>query len=447
MKTDRVKLSSDEFSFSFLKKRNLLIFFAVFSIYIGLSLGNNPVFFFGLYCFILLLITSLISYFSAKGLRCKREHLPRIFEDSDVDVLIKLENDSFYPLYMAEIRDVFLPGESYYVNILAQYKIDSKHFVDMTYKGKCVHHRGLYTLGPIVIHSSDPLGVVPMRREISAITDLMVYPKTEEIKEMILYELGTLFDVGEEVTVNSGSSAEFFGIREYRYGDNQRHIHWGLSAKHNKLILKEFEETVVSEVSIFVDLYRYSHTGIGDVSTVEYAIKVAASIAEIAIEKSHQVRVFGMGMKKLNPLKEGYDVPLGAGYYHLITILDKLTFYRVGTTGSFEDEFVEKADYIKRGSTIVLITCSFNFDVNEILSTIKGLVANKVKILFVIIDSKTFIKIWKQQEELQRDALPVEEIERVLRENGCIVYRLKKEDKIGVELSKSKEIFGRGVML
>jgi len=459
-----LKLLNEEFTFGFFKKRNLLVFFAVMSIYIGLSLGNTPAFLFGMYCLILLMITAFLSYFSAKGIRCKRNHLPRTFEGTEVDVHISLENDSFYPLYMVEIRDVFVPGESYYVNILAQYKIDTNHFIDLKYRGKCIHHRGLYTLGPIITHSSDPLGIIPIRRELPVISDLMVYPNTKEIKGMILYELGTLFNIGQEATINSGMSAEFSGVREYRYGDNFRHIHWGLSAKHNKWIIKEFEETVVTEVSIFVDLYRYSHTGIGDVSTLEYAVKVAVSVAELAIENSHQVRVFAMGMQGARlsynvgteqcsvpttsfdkgDYKEGSDVPLGAGHLHLITILDKLTFYKIGTIGSFEDEFIEKVNYIRRGSTVVLITCSSNFKLDKIMETLKELIANRVRIIFIIIDDRTFIKVWKRQKELQREAMPIYELEKILKENGCIVYILKKDDEIGIELSKGKETVSRG---
>lgn len=434
-----MKLWNEEFTFGFFKKRNVLVFFTVMAMYTGLSLGNTFAFLFGIYCLILLLVAFVISYFSAKGIRCRRNHLSRTFEGTEVDVHINLENDSFYPLYMVEIRDVFLPGDSYYVNILAQYKIDTNHFVDLDYKGKCIRHRGLYTLGPIITHSSDPLGIIPIRREIPVITDLMVYPRTKEIKEMVLYELGTLFNVGQETTINSGVSAEFSGVREYRYGDSVRHIHWGLSAKHNKLIIKEFEETVVTDISIFMDLYRYSHTGIGDVSTLEYAVKVAASVAELAVENSHQVQVFAMGLQDA-----GYDVPLGAGYFHLITILDKLTFYRIGTVGSFEDEFIEKVGYVKRGSTVVLVTCSSNFNLEKILPTLRKLITNRIRVICVIINDRTFIKVWKRQDDLQRDAMPIDELERVLKENGCVVYVLKKNDGIGMELSKSKRIISRG---
>jgi uncharacterized protein YqgQ len=129
-------------------------------------------------------------------------------------------------------------------------------------------------------------------------------------------------------------------------------------------------------------------------------------------------------------------VPLGAGHLHLITILDKLTFYKIGTIGSFEDEFIEKVNYIRRGSTVVLITCSSNFKLDKIMETLKELIANRVRIIFIIIDDRTFIKVWKRQEELQREAMPIYELERILKENGCIVYILKKDDEIGIELSK-----------
>jgi len=84
-------------------------------------------------------------------------------------------------------------------------------------------------------------------------------------------------------------------VREYRHGDSPRHIHWPASARRGELVVKELELINCTDVLIVLDLSRESVYGQGLHSTLEYAVKIAASIAEYALAEGHGVKLFGVG--------------------------------------------------------------------------------------------------------------------------------------------------------
>ncbi|HKW69934.1 MAG TPA: DUF58 domain-containing protein [Candidatus Dormibacteraeota bacterium] len=51
----------------------------------------------------------------------------------------------------------------------------------------------------------------------------------------------------------AGSGNELFGVREYRPGDSLRRIHWRSSARHGKLVVREYEPPGVRRLTIHVD--------------------------------------------------------------------------------------------------------------------------------------------------------------------------------------------------
>ena len=50
-----------------------------------------------------------------------------------------------------------------------------------------------------------------------------------------------------------GRRGEFFGLREYRDGDDRRSIHWRSSARSNRLLVREYEEEAQQRTTILID--------------------------------------------------------------------------------------------------------------------------------------------------------------------------------------------------
>ena len=53
-----------------------------------------------------------------------------------------------------------------------------------------------------------------------------------------------------------GESMDFHGCRKFQYGDSIRKIHWRASAKHNTLIVKEFQQEQQARAAILADVFE-----------------------------------------------------------------------------------------------------------------------------------------------------------------------------------------------
>jgi uncharacterized protein (DUF58 family) len=282
-------------------------------------------------------------------------------------------------------------------------------------------------LGPLEITAADPLGIHVRKMELPVITDLLVYPKAPVL---FLYEVlgdGTLSHVGVETLLRRGHSEEFTSLREYHEGDNPRRIHWPSSARHERFLIKEFREEITTEVSLILDMHRLALSGLGDVTSIEYIIKAAAAVAQIAIDKSHLVQLFALSDKMQH-------VPPEGGNQHLITIPDRLTLLRPRGDGHFEDGLEEVMPYLKSGSTAILIAAASNIHAEKISLIIRQLMNRRMKIMIILVDDRSFIKFWKDQEEHMKRATPIAALMEVLSREGCSLFLVSKGDDVALKL-------------
>ncbi|WP_249138565.1 DUF58 domain-containing protein [Phycicoccus avicenniae] len=137
------------------------------------------------------------------------------------------------------------------------------------------HRRGVVAVGPATTVHGDPLGVVRRVVEWTERTELVVHPRTTALESL---GAGLLRDLEGEVTPDlSMSDLAFHALREYQPGDDRRYIHWRSSAKHGRLLVRQFLDTRRSHLSVTVDtdpgVYAEGLDG------VELGIECAASLA------------------------------------------------------------------------------------------------------------------------------------------------------------------------
>jgi uncharacterized protein (DUF58 family) len=133
--------------------------------------------------------------------------------------------------------------------------------------------RGLYELGPAEIRTTDPFALLRFVRRFGTRTEVTVYPEVCELAGFPLR--GKKGDAG---TLGSFAQRgdEFSGLREYRRGDDRRHIHWKSVARTGELVVKEFAQESPQRHAVVLDLRR---PGIGATEAeVEDAISAAGSV-------------------------------------------------------------------------------------------------------------------------------------------------------------------------
>jgi uncharacterized protein (DUF58 family) len=133
--------------------------------------------------------------------------------------------------------------------------------------------RGIYELGPAEIRISDPFGLLAFSRTFSDKTEVVVYPKTYPLPGFPLrggdMEAGSRGSRGQR-------GDEFASLREYRRGDDRRHIHWKSVARTGELFVKEFSLEAPRRHTVVLDCRR---EGIRvQEGEVEDAVSTAASV-------------------------------------------------------------------------------------------------------------------------------------------------------------------------
>jgi uncharacterized protein (DUF58 family) len=97
-------------------------------------------------------------------------------------------------------------------------------------------------------------------------------------------------------TVRTSAAAEFYGSREYHFGDPLKNIHWRNTARLGHFMLKEFEQAGQGSVAVIFETGR--DFGAGKETTLEYSIKIAASLARLGADAGRNTDIIA-GSKPL----------------------------------------------------------------------------------------------------------------------------------------------------
>jgi uncharacterized protein (DUF58 family) len=251
--------------------------------------------------------------------------------------------------------------------------------------------RGRYELGPITVRSGDPLGIYQMQRQIDLKNVLLVHPLISEFREFSL-PMGYL-PGGEAlrrrthyITTNAA------GVRDYVNGDSINRIHWGLSAKRNRLIVKEFELDPMSDLWIALDLYGAAHYFLdGDVplddenyslppDTEEYVVSLAASVAHHFLRQDRLVGLVGYGQHR-------QVVNGDRGERQHNKIMETLAVVRADGNLPFDRMLKAELSQLARGSTVVAISPSADVAWAE---AVQQAVRSGLRAVAIVLDAETF---------------------------------------------------------
>jgi len=138
--------------------------------------------------------------------------------------------------------------------------------------------RGSYRLGPLRVRSGDPFGLFSTEMQVGQPTNIVVFPEIIPLPHWRLPP--SPIDGTTPVRRRYEAATPLVSsVRPYVHGDAINRIHWLSSARHNELLVKEFDLEQAADLWILLDLDRSVHAGIGVDASVETAVTVAASVA------------------------------------------------------------------------------------------------------------------------------------------------------------------------
>lgn len=192
-----------------------------------------------------------------------------------VRMLLKLQNPTWIPLSSAVVtfsfRSLFY-GEkeeaSHLLSLRAHYDNTLTFPVKLT---KC----GIYETSLTRIQGFDFLHLFCLKKDLDITCQIRVLPDSvpKEERHEALYSEG--FDEFEESGKSGNVSSNVTDIREYLPGDRLQKIHWKLSSKIDKLMVKENEATSTNEFFLLMELFQPTKETCADSSELRNALDTA----------------------------------------------------------------------------------------------------------------------------------------------------------------------------
>jgi uncharacterized protein (DUF58 family) len=139
--------------------------------------------------------------------------------------------------------------------------------------------RGIYPKHQPQISTGFPFGLIEKSRNLAIESTLIVWPKTFPVGPIPPVS-GSHQVEGNVSRSKVGTNGDFLGVRPYRRGDSPKRIHWGQSARHDRLVVCELESNSRPVIQLVLDTDPHVHTGIGKNASLEWAIRIAASFAK-----------------------------------------------------------------------------------------------------------------------------------------------------------------------
>lgn len=144
--------------------------------------------------------------------------------------------------------------------------------------------RAVIPIGPPSAVRTDPLGLLRRDAVEQTAVELFVHPKITSLDSL---SPGLQRDLEGQATRDlSTSDLAFHTLRDYVTGDDRRHVHWRSSAKVGKLLVRQFQDTRRSQLTLVVDGAAASYRAAEE---FELAMSVAGSICVRAVRDAQDV--------------------------------------------------------------------------------------------------------------------------------------------------------------
>ena len=273
---------------------------------------------------------------------------PRVFEDSDIDVTLRIQNLSNLSRIL-EVRDSV--PEVMRVKKGANYalmELGGRRETELKYSLECPL-RGFYTIGPVAVRVQDTFGLFHREKEIHLYDDFLVFPKMEDVKDAFVKSKVPKIFTGAVNIRQPGEGSNFYNLREYVPGDPMRKVNWKAFARSGKMMVNDFERDAVSDIILIIDSRNVSETGPVSRNSLVYSTRAAASLAQYFLSRRDSVGLVIYG-------DEIVSVDRDTGKKQLYILLTKLAGAMARGNTPLKVVTNRIIPHINKGSPIIILS-------------------------------------------------------------------------------------------
>ena len=154
--------------------------------------------------------------------------------------------------------------------------------------------RGLHLFDRYQLSTSFPFGFIKRAVDRREHETIVIFPAIGQVDPKLLAMCQSADRSGATMRPRRGGDDEFYGVKEFRQGENPRAIYWRRSARTGVLVSKEMTQVSPPKLILVVDTFLRDRS-VAEHVGVEKAIAMATSLASHALEAGLMVGLFAWG--------------------------------------------------------------------------------------------------------------------------------------------------------
>jgi uncharacterized protein (DUF58 family) len=315
-----------------------------------------------IFIFVIILLIIMAQITRKKGF--EKLAIERVIEknhnavESEIKVTLNIKNNKWMPIPFLIIQEIF-PQGIVYGKVDAQESNSSFHInslnisrfqkIKRTYFLRA-KKRGVYLLKGIKVSVGDIFGLASESKDIEDYQEIVIYPSIMDFAGMKFNDNSLS---GNTIVKRWIYKDPLYikGIREYSVEDRMKDIHWKSSLKMNKLMVKDYDYTSDSKVTIILNVQcGIPYWSNIDEESIERSVNISAALSKNILDSGIPVGMWTNS--RIISYKNDSNNEVKPSAYSLKDILDLCA--RIGN-----DTAVDFYDYLKSKSREFSKNCSY----------------------------------------------------------------------------------------
>ena len=229
--------------------------------------------------------------------------------------------------------------------------LNAKEKLEFQYSFKPLE-RGRFTLNCIHVRIRSLLGFWVRHLVVPVETSIHVYPDLHQLSHYaLLARTNRLNLLGVRRTRRVGQDNEFERLREYTRDDHYRNINWRSTARHNKLIVQDYQTNQSQRIIFLVDCGRMMTNESIGMTFVDHALNSMLMLSHVALSQGDSVGLICFSDKV------HCFVPPRSGLGHMNQLLHaSFNQFPQMVESRYDEAFLYLANRCNKRALVILIT-------------------------------------------------------------------------------------------
>jgi uncharacterized protein (DUF58 family) len=232
---------------SFTREGRIIVVMAIAVGFAAINTGNNLLYLLLGWILSFIIASGVLSELSMRGLTVERRPPPIVVAGQPFLMEVAIHNDKpKLASFSIEVEDLLLgrpiDKRCYFL------KIPPDKTQRTSYR-HTIFRRGLHTFEGYRVATRFPFGLFRKSRDVDSAVEVLVVPAPVAVTR----PPPRARVHGEVSAAVAGRRGEFFGLREHRFGDDRRNVHWRSTARSGRVMVREYEDEHTRRVTVVVD--------------------------------------------------------------------------------------------------------------------------------------------------------------------------------------------------